>query len=350
MSLYKLIRPLIFTLPAETAHNLSISALKCGLIQLPRPQKYQELETSLFGLTFPNPVGLAAGFDKNAEVISPLLNRGFGFVEVGTCTPLPQKGNDKPRLFRLAEDEAVINRFGFNNKGAELFVRNLINRPEKGIVGANIGKNKTSNDAVQDYIIMLEKVYGHSDYITINISSPNTPGLRDLQGKEELDRLLGAIMAKRRELPGKIIPVFLKISPDTTTHQRADIAEMVLQHNIEGLIVSNTTIGSRDILQSQHANETGGLSGRPLFNSSNEALRDLYRLTMRKIPIIGVGGIFSGDDAYTKIKSGASLVQVYSSLVYEGFGLIPRINRRLCELLRKDGLKNISQAVGVDVR
>jgi len=349
MSFYKLIRPLVFLFEAETSHNLAIAALKFGLVKLPLRQNFPQLETKVFGINFENPVGLAAGFDKNGEVISALIKRGFGFVEVGTCTPLAQPGNPKPRLFRLEEDDAIINRFGFNNKGAKDFINNLKNRPKIGIVGANIGKNKTSTDSVADYITMLEKVYGLSDYITINISSPNTPGLRDLQGKEELDKLLGAIIAKRADLGGKKIPILLKISPDTTKYQQEDIAQISLKHSIDGLIISNTTIGQRDVLLNDHAGETGGLSGRPLFKISTECLREMYRLTERKIPIIGVGGIFSGDDAYTKIKSGASLVQVYSSLIYEGFGLIPRINERLCELLHKDGLKNISQAVGVDV-
>lgn len=350
MSFYKIIRPFIFTLPPEAGHNIAIATLKYGLVQFPKVRAFPQLTTELFGIKFNNPIGLAAGFDKNAVAISSLLARGFGFIEVGTCTPLAQKGNEKPRLFRLAEDKAIINRFGFNNKGANVFVNNLRGRPKYGIVGANIGKNKTSTDSTADYLTMLDKVYGLSDYITINISSPNTPGLRDLQGKDMLDNLLGAIIAKRIELNQKKIPILLKISPDTSTHERADIAEIVLKHGIDGLIVSNTTIGQRDVLLSTHANESGGLSGKPLFRPSTESLRDMYKLTGRKIPIIGVGGIFSGDDAYTKIKSGASLVQIYSALIYEGFALIPRINERLCELLHKDGFKNISDAVGVDVK
>jgi len=350
MSFYKFIRPFIFTLPPEAGHSAALLALKCGLVQFPCCEDYPALKNNVFGLSFDNPVGLAAGFDKNGSAISALLDRGFGFIEVGTCTPLAQKGNAKPRLFRLAEDEAVINRFGFNNKGAKVFVSNLKNRPDYGIVGANIGKNKTSTDNIADYITMLEKVYGLSDYITINISSPNTPGLRDLQGKEALDSLLGAIMVKRAELAGKKIPILLKVSPDTTSAERTDIAEISLKHQVDGLIISNTTIGQRDVLLSRHASESGGLSGRPLFRPSNEALREFYRLTMRKIPIIGVGGVFSGDDAYIKIKSGASLIQIYSSLIYEGFGLIPRINERLCELLQKDGFKNIREAIGADVK
>ncbi len=350
MSFYKFIRPVIFTIPPETSHNLALTALKYGLVKKAVFREYPQLKTEIFGIKFDNPIGLAAGFDKNGVAIAPLLNCGFGFIEVGTCTPLPQKGNDQPRLFRLSEDEAVINRFGFNNSGVEVFTKNLINRPKYGIVGANIGKNKTSIDSVADYITMLEKIYGLSDYITINISSPNTPGLRDLQGKEQLDELLGLIVAKRAKLAGKKIPILLKLSPDTSMQQRIDIAEITLKHAIDGLILSNTTIGQRDALLSNYANESGGLSGKPLFKTSNECLRDMYRLTKRQIPIIGVGGVFSGDDAYTKIKSGAALVQIYSALVYEGFGLIARINERLCELLQQDGLKNINDAVGIDIK
>jgi dihydroorotate dehydrogenase len=349
MSLYKTIRPLLFLFQAEIAHNIAISALKYGLVPSATKQNFEQLGSEVFGINFANPVGLAAGFDKNGEAIKSLIKFGFGFVEVGTCTPLAQPGNPKPRLFRLEEDQAIINRFGFNNKGAEAFVKNLTKRPKIGIVGTNIGKNKTSTDSIADYTTMLEKVYGLSDYITINISSPNTPGLRDLQGKEELDKLLGAIMQKRSSLGGRKIPILLKISPDTTQHQREDIAQISLKHAIEGLIISNTTTGQRETLKSGYANEAGGLSGSPLFTSSNRCLQEIYLLTARKIPIIGVGGISSGDDAYAKIKSGASLVQIYSALIYEGFGLIQRINERLCELLHKDGFKNISQAVGVDV-
>ena len=348
MDFYKLIRPVIFSFPPEFGHNCAIAALKYGLVGISKPKEYPQLNSRIFGLDFKNPVGLAAGFDKNGEVIIPLFKLGFGFVEVGTSTPLAQDGNEKPRLFRLAEDKAVINRFGFNNKGADIFADNLKKKPEYGITGANIGKNKTSTDNIADYITMLDKIYGLSDYITINISSPNTPGLRDLQGRESLDSLLGAIMQKRDSFSGNKIPILLKISPDTDIKQREDIAEISLKHQIDGLIVSNTTIGQRDILRNKHANEAGGLSGRPLFQPSTAALKDLYRLTMKKIPIIGVGGISSGDDAYVKIKAGASLVQVYSALVYEGFSLISEINERLCELLHKDGFNKISDAVGVD--
>lgn len=349
MSLYPLFRPILFSLSPECGHNLALAALKYHLIQPPVTQNFAQLKCNYFGINFPGPVGLAAGFDKNGEAIAPLLKRGFGFIEVGTATPLAQNGNAKPRLFRLLEDEAIINRFGFNNKGSEKFANNLRHRPKYGIVGANIGKNKTSQDNVADYITMLEKIYGLSDYITINISSPNTPGLRDLQNKAALDELLGRIVTKRQELGNKKIPILLKISPDTTSFDRADIAEISLKHNIDGIIVSNTTT-TRHQLQSPFKEETGGLSGRPLFKMSTQCLREMYRLTQRTIPLIGVGGISSGEDAYHKIKSGASLIQIYSALIYQGFGLIPRINKRLCQLLQQDGIKNISEAVGVDVQ
>jgi dihydroorotate dehydrogenase len=347
MNYFKFIKPLVYQLSAETAHNFAIFALKNHLLPKTKMEHYPSLETEVFGVKFNNPVGLAAGFDKNADAINALLNQGFGFVEVGTVTPRPQPGNAKPRLFRLKEDEAIINRFGFNNKGADYFVQNLKKR-NNGIVGSNIGKNKDSTDAVADYTYLMERVYNYSNYITINISSPNTPGLRDLQNKDELNTFLGALIAKREDLiklHGKKVPLLLKLAPDTNTSQRQDIAETVLKHQIDGLIISNTTIG-RDNLTSASRNETGGLSGRPLFASSTQMIKEIYQMTEGKTPIIGVGGIFSGDDAYAKIRAGASLVQVYSALIYEGFELPGKINARLAELLKQDGFTSVTQAVG----
>jgi len=309
------------------------------------------LKLNIFGLRFDNPVGMAAGFDKNGDAIEGLFGQGFGFVEVGTVTPKPQDGNAKPRLFRLVEDEAVINRFGFNNKGADHFVNNLKNAKKSGILGANIGKNKTSQSAVDDYLFMMDKVYGLSDYITINISSPNTPGLCDLQQKDELDGFLSAILdakLKLKEKTGADIPILLKLAPDTDPKQREDIAQIVIRQKIDGLIISNTTIGGRDILKSAHANETGGLSGRPLFDMSTQMVSHMYKLTEGKIPIIGVGGISSAEEAYKKIRAGASLVQIYSALVFKGFKLVKDINTGLEELLKKDGFSNVSDAIGKD--
>ncbi|MCE3232770.1 MAG: pyrD [Rickettsiaceae bacterium] len=351
MDYYPIIKPFIYKFSPETAHNLAIFALKNKLLPKAKSKSYPSLAAKVFGLEFDNPVGLAAGFDKNGFAIDGLLTQGFGFVEVGTVTPKPQSGNPKPRLFRLTEDEAVINRFGFNNKGAKCFAQNLQNRKTQGIVGANIGKNKDSADAVSDYIYMMERVYACSDYITINISSPNTPGLRDLQNKDELDNFLAVLLAKKEELVKfhqKNIPMLLKLAPDTNSTQRAEIAEIVTKRGVDGLIISNTTV-ARTGIKSQYANEAGGLSGRPLFNFSTQMVKEMYQLTGGKLPIIGVGGIFSAQDAYAKIRAGASLVQVYSALVYKGFGLVEEIKVGLAELLAKDGFSHVYEAVGADV-
>jgi dihydroorotate dehydrogenase len=350
MNYYQLVKPLLYRFEPEVAHNLAIFALKHGLLPDAKDKIYPSLVTNLFGVEFPNPVGIAAGFDKNADCINSLINQGFGFVEVGTVTPKPQTGNARPRLFRLQDDEAIINRFGFNNKGADYFADNLKNRKKSGVVGANIGKNKDSEDAAADYIYLMGRVYQHSDYITVNISSPNTPNLRDLQNKDELDNLLGLLMEKRGELiktHGKTVPLLLKLAPDTTPKQREEIAEVVVQRQIDGLIISNTTI-CREGASGKYAKEAGGLSGRPVFNISTQMVRDMYRLTGGRLPIVGVGGIFSAEDAYTKIKAGASLVQVYSALIYQGFGLVEEIKSGLAELLKKDGFGQVSEAVGVE--
>ncbi|PIR38472.1 MAG: dihydroorotate dehydrogenase (quinone) [Alphaproteobacteria bacterium CG11_big_fil_rev_8_21_14_0_20_39_49] len=351
MDYYKILRPLIYCFPPETAHNMAISVLKSNVFPKQSVNSPDILKLNIFGLRFDNPVGMAAGFDKNGDAIEGLFGQGFGFVEVGTVTPKPQDGNAKPRLFRLVEDEAVINRFGFNNKGADHFVNNLKNAKKSGILGANIGKNKTSQSAVDDYLFMMDKVYGLSDYITINISSPNTPGLCDLQQKDELDGFLSAILnakLKLKEKTGADIPILLKLAPDTDPKQREDIAQIVIRQKIDGLIISNTTIGGRDILKSAHANETGGLSGRPLFDMSTQMVSHMYKLTEGKIPIIGVGGISSAEEAYKKIRAGASLVQIYSALVFKGFKLVKDINTGLEELLKKDGFSNVSDAIGKD--
>jgi dihydroorotate dehydrogenase len=330
---------------------MAILVLKNKLLIKAKKRSSELLQVSLFNIKFENPVGMAAGFDKNGDAIDGLFSQGFGFVEVGTVTPKPQFGNPKPRLFRLKEDEAVINRFGFNNKGAEHFVKNLTKNRVEGVLGANIGKNKTSESAVNDYLIILNKVYGLSDYITINISSPNTPGLRDIQKKDELASFLTEILKEKEKLikeSGKNIPILLKLAPDTDTKQRQDIADLVVSKGIDGLIISNTTIADKNTLKSSNSNEDGGLSGKPLFNMSTKMVSDMYKLTKGKIPIIGVGGISSAEDAYKKIRAGASLVQVYSALVYEGFKLVEEINDGLEKLLKKDGFDNISQAVGAD--
>jgi dihydroorotate dehydrogenase len=298
---------------------------------------------------------MSAGFDKNAEIINSLFNFGFGFVEAGTTTPIAQAGNEQPRIFRLIEDNAIINRLGFNNLGANYFYENLskINKDSAKIIGVNIGKNKDTVDASSDYILLLEKFYNHADYITINISSPNTKNLRDLQNENLLNDFLQKISQCKNNLQkvsNKNTPILLKIAPDLEFEQQKNIAKIVIDNNIDGVIISNTTI-ARDLnLKSLKSTEIGGLSGKPLFEKSNEILRNFYRLTEGKIPLIGVGGISSAQDAYAKIKNGASLIQIYSAFIYQGFSLVEKIKKQLSENLKKDGFKNISESIGSSVK
>ncbi|WP_417623513.1 quinone-dependent dihydroorotate dehydrogenase [Paremcibacter congregatus] len=353
MGFYNLTKSLLFSLSPERAHTLAIFGLKHGFVFSAHHEDDPVLATRLWDMDFPNPVGLAAGFDKNAEVACAMLAQGFGFVETGTVTPKPQAGNPKPRLFRLTKDQAVINRMGFNNLGLDIYAQNLKRRGRLGkcgIVGANIGANKDSEDPIGDYVTCLERLLGAAHYFTINISSPNTPGLRKLQGKEALDELLSRLVAVREaatEVTGKP-PLLVKVAPDLDAGERKDIAEIVMKHGMDGLIVSNTTIGLRDQLKSQYAGEAGGLSGAPLMDLSTEVLADMYRLTQGKIPLIGVGGIQSGEDAYRKIRAGASLVQLYSALVFGGPGLVRTIKRDLASALKKDGYTSVTEAVGAD--
>ncbi len=353
MSYYALLRPLLFRLSAENAHHAAIFALKHNLIPAQPSMPRSILQQQLFGLSFTNPVGLAAGFDKNAEAVKGLQRQGFGFLELGTVTPLPQEGNAKPRIFRLEQDEAVINRLGFNNKGLEVYCANLSHwersKEVKIPLGANIGKNKDTAEALDDYLLCLEAVAPMADYITINISSPNTAGLRDLQERHQLEKLLGGLIEKRDSF-AKRVPLLLKIAPDLSKDDTADIAAIALEKNIDGLIISNTTIQRPLTLRSNHRQEKGGLSGKPLLHPSTIMLADLYRLTEGKIPLVGVGGISSGLDAYQKIRAGASLVQLYSALVYQGFDLVTRINRDLAWLLAKDGFTSITDAIGIESR
>ena len=349
---YFVLRPFLFQMDAEKAHRLSIAMLKHGFGPRFRNNLDPRLRSSVCGLEFPNPVGLAAGFDKNAEVLSETLGLGFGFVEAGSITPRPQPGNPKPRLFRVPGAEAIINRFGFNSDGFELCLRRIaaycdaITRKEpQGIIGINIGKNKDTVDAVDDYVAGINRFAPFADYLTVNISSPNTPGLRDLQGREIMADLLRQVMEARNEAAKKP-PVFVKIAPDQTEAQMNDIAEVVLSSGVDGVIVSNTTVNRPKNNVSDVMKETGGLSGKPLFDLSTRALAHIYRLTGGKVPLIGCGGISSGADAYAKIRAGASLVQLYSALVYHGPFLVPRINCELSELLAKDGFANVAEAVG----
>ena len=349
MSSTNIFLPLIHLLPPERAHALGLWALKNSLLPPSHITPSPMLAQKLFGLEFSNPIGLAAGFDKNAEALAPLHRQGFGFVEAGTVTPLPQEGNPQPRLFRLKKDAAVINRLGFNNNGLAPFVAALSTRTGGGVVGANIGKNKNAEDAVDDYVRGLEAVYAHADYITINISSPNTQGLRAMQKREQLTQLLTSLMeAKKRQRAacGKNVPLLLKIAPDLDEPDMEDVAEVALALAIDGMIISNTTIKRPRTLQSGLHGEQGGLSGAPLFALSTEVLARMYTLTQGKLPLIGVGGVSSAADAYTKIRAGASLVQLYTALVYQGFGMVRAIVEGLPTLLARDGFKHISEAVG----
>lgn len=349
MDYYSIVGRFARMLPAETAHEAAIKALRFSVIPSATPFSSPRLSTECFGLSFSNPVGMAAGFDKNAEVVLPLLAQGFGFVEAGTVTPLPQSGNPRPRLFRLEEDEAVINRLGFNNKGVHAFVSELKRcQKRSGIVGANIGKNKDSLDSGYDYLTSLEAVYPYVDYVTVNISSPNTVGLRDLQQKTALSDLMALLTAKRDELAQRHTrkPMLYKIAPDLSMQDKQDIVETALTHKVDGLIVTNTTVSRPETLKSGNREQRGGLSGRPLLSLSTETLRDIYRLSQGQIPLIGVGGISSAEDAYEKIRAGATLVQLYSALVYQGFGLVRSINEGLVALLERDGFSHLRQAIG----
>ena len=338
--MYSLLRPALFMLDAERAHRMTISALKLWPRHAPA-EAGPVLATRVAGLAFPNPVGLAAGFDKDAVVFRPMLGLGFGSVEVGTLTPLPQGGNPKPRLFRLVEDKAVINRMGFNNGGQAAAKARLAGRGP-GIVGVNIGANKDSADRIGDYVKGVRAMAGAADYLTVNISSPNTPGLRALQDKWALEELLAAV----REARGAVgPPVFLKVAPDLTPSDVDDIAAVSSAQGVDALIVSNTTV-SRPPLRSRHADEAGGLSGVPLRDLALERLRDFRRATGGAMPLIAAGGIASGADAYARIRAGASLVQLYTALVYEGPGLALRICRELKALLARDGFARLDEAVG----
>jgi dihydroorotate dehydrogenase len=320
--MYGVLRPLLFALDPETAHHVAITALKAGL--LPREREHHELSRRVMGLDFPNPLGLAAGFDKNAEVVDAALGLGFGFVEVGTVTPRPQTGNSRPRMFRLPADRAIINRLGFNNDGHEAVHRRLARRRRSGVVGVNLGANKDSADRVKDYASGVSLFSDVADYLTINISSPNTPGLRDLQEKETLIRLLGEVATTRARMP-QSIPVLLKIAPDLDDESLATIVESTIAAGIDGIIVSNTTVLRDGLLDRQHAGEAGGLSGRPLFRRSNAILTKVRSLAGDKLTLIGAGGVDSTEAARAKLDAGADLVQLYTGLIYEG----PRLPARI---------------------
>jgi dihydroorotate dehydrogenase len=326
----------------EAAHGLALKALQMGLGPKGGPFTTPRLKTTLAGLSLPNPVGLAAGFDKNATALAPLARCGFGFVEVGAATPRPQPGNPKPRLFRLTEDRAAINRFGFNNGGMEAIATRLARRPKGGILGLNLGANKDSADRSKDFAKVLAACGPHLDFATVNVSSPNTEALRDLQGKAALAALLEGVMEANAAL-SRPIPIFLKIAPDLSDLELADIADVATKVVLSAIIATNTTL-SRDGLKSPHAGEKGGLSGAPLFEKSTRVLARLAGLT--DLPLIGVGGISSAEEAYAKILAGASAVQLYTALVYGGISLVDEITRGLDRLLARDGYANVAEAVG----
>lgn len=345
MSLASLALPFLRLLDPEQAHRATLLGLKTGFVPCGKKDP-AELGVDLWGLHFPNPVGIAAGFDKNGEVPDAMLRLGFGFAEVGTTTPRPQPGNPKPRIFRLDKERAVINRLGFNNEGHAALKARLQRRANRpGIVGVNLGANKDTEDKAADYVAGIELFEGLASYFTVNVSSPNTPGLRGLQSRAELEDLLGRVLAARKGTT----PVLLKIAPDLVTEEREDIAAVVLASGVDGLIVSNTTIAREGLVSGPHAGATGGLSGAPLMEMATGVLADMRRLTKGRIPLVGVGGIASGADAYRKVRAGASLVQLYTALTFQGPDLVGRIKDDLVKALRRDGFATLEEAVGADV-
>ena len=346
--MFSILRPLLFKVDPETAHDLAIKSLKFN----PLPSKIFDVEDEeilsikLLGKNFPNPIGLAAGFDKSAEAYNSLFKLGFGFVEIGTVTPLKQYGNPKPRIFRLEEDNALINRLGFNNDGMEIIKNRIRLEKKKGILGINIGPNKNTKDQKNDFCLGLENFIDIADYITINISSPNTEGLRDFHDQEEMKKLLSGInkIIKERKIN---CPIAIKISPDINDNEISKIVELVSDYKIEGIIVSNTTDRNRDNLSDIKKQETGGLSGKPLKDISTDLIKKFYKETKGKIKIIGVGGVDCGQSAFEKISAGADAVQLYTGMVYKGPGVVKDIKKELISILKKENFKNISQAVGI---
>ena len=350
MDSYRLAGPLIRLLEPEAAHGLTLWALRHGLVRRRTEADDPRLAVRVWGLDFPNPVGLAAGFDKNARALNAALGLGFGFVEAGSITPRPQAGNPRPRLYRLPRDGAVINRMGFNSDGHDAVAARLAGRRRRrGVVGVNLGANRDRADRPGDYEEGVRRFAALGDYLVINVSSPNTPGLRDFQSRGRLEDLLDRVVASRAAQESTT-PLLLKISPDLAAEDTADVVAVARERALDGLIVSNTSAGLRDDLQSRGKLEVGGLSGRPLFAPSTAMLREVYRLSEGALPLIGVGGIASGADAYAKIRAGASLVQLYTALVYQGPGLVRRIKADLTSLLAADGFAHVADAVGADAK
>ena len=343
--MFSKIRPLIFKLDPETAHDLAIKALKFNIVSQNKIKNNKSIQTEIFGKIIPNPIGIAAGFDKDAEVYNPLFKLGFGFVEVGTITPINQYGNPKPRIFRLEEDEALINRLGFNNSGSEKVRSRIISNSPKGFFGINIGPNKDTNNRLEDYLIGLRKFYNLADYLTINISSPNTENLRSFHNEDELNELL-SLIEKEKKILKTSVPITVKISPDIQDENVNIISDLLLKHNVNAVIISNTTDRNRENLFNINKLEKGGLSGKPLEKKSNELINKFYRILKNQIKIIGVGGVDSGQSTYQKIINGASLVQLYTGMIYQGPSIASKISEELINILDKEGVKNISDIVG----
>lgn len=348
--IYAFLKPLLFCLPPERAHRMTVDALRRGMMPCAAEFDDPRLQVNLWGRTFKNPVGMAAGFDKNAEAYSGLLKLGFGFVEVGTITPKAQAGNPAPRMFRLPEDQAVINRLGFNNEGKDAALRRLQNRDRsKGIVGINIGKNKDTAEAIDDYVLGLKTFFPYADYLTINISSPNTEGLRALQQRDALRSLVIALKTEQKHLEAQHhlqVPMLVKIAPDLSDAELEQIVDVAMECNIEGLILTNTTTARASTLRSKHKAETGGLSGQPLKQRTLEVMKKTYGLTGGRIPLIGVGGIGSADDAIQRIQAGASLVQLYTALIYGGPQLVSEIVKGLVHYMDQTGAASVLELVG----
>ena len=345
--MFSVLRPFLFSLDPEAAHDLAIKSLKFN----PLPRKMFEVEDEqmlniqILGQNFPNPIGLAAGFDKSAEVYNSIIKLGFGFVEVGTVTPLKQFGNPKPRIFRLENDRALINRLGFNNDGMELIKSRIKSKEKKGILGINIGPNKDTKNQKNDFCLGLKNFFDIADYITVNISSPNTKGLRDFHDQEKLKELLVALNKIKKDNKSNI-PLLLKVSPDIDENDIPEIIDVVMNNNISAIVLTNTTIGNRENLKDNAKNEQGGLSGEPLQKLSTNMIKKFYKLLNGKIPIIGVGGVNSGKSAYEKIIAGASLLQLYTGFVYRGPSTAKDIKKELIQILRSEGIKNIKDVIG----
>ena len=343
--MFNIFRPLIFKFSPEVAHSLAIKALKLNNIPYSKPKDSHILEIAFCEKKLSSPIGVAAGFDKNAEVYNPLFNLGFGFVEVGTITPKPQFGNPKPRVFRLEEDEALINRLGFNNSGSEQISQTIKENNKKGFLGINIGPNKDSTNRIDDYLICFRKFYNLADYITINISSPNTENLRDFHKQDELNSLIDKLKNEKKELNSNI-PLAIKVSPDLNDDQINEVSKIIMEQEIGIIIVSNTTDKNRENLKNINKLEKGGLSGKPIEKISNEAISKFYKILKDKTKIIGVGGVSNGQDAFEKIISGATLVQLYTGMVYRGPRIASKISKELIDLLKNKGFKNVSEAIG----